>query len=58
MVSSYFPVPTSANGEGIAPLGRPIPNYQIYVLDTDLNPVPIGIKGELYIGSVAWHVGI
>jgi len=36
---------------GMVPLGKPLSNGKVYVLDTELNPAPVGVRGEIYIGG-------
>ncbi len=60
VINLYGPTETTVQasahriGESVReapPIGRPLPNTQIYVLDGAMAPVPIGIAGELYIGG-------
>lgn len=46
-LSTYHPDPWPAN----MPIGRPFPGRSAYILDQQLQPVPLGLYGELYMGG-------
>ncbi|KAF9210229.1 hypothetical protein BGZ59_009710, partial [Podila verticillata] len=62
VINSYGPTETSVSttlwkwhsdfSGHMVPIGRPLPNKRVYLLDTHGNPVPLGVLGEIYIGGV------
>ncbi len=48
--ATYVTMERIERGEPVT-IGRPMPNVTTYILDSALAPVPIGVRGELYVGG-------
>jgi amino acid adenylation domain-containing protein len=55
VTSTVYPVPADLGGEAgptEIPIGRPMANTEVYLLDDRLQPTPLRIPGEMYLGGV------
>ncbi|WP_416986970.1 amino acid adenylation domain-containing protein, partial [Streptomyces sp. T028] len=44
-------IPVEPTRSGLPPIGRPLPNTRVYVLDASLSPAPPGVVGEMYVAG-------
>src|SRR5207244_2548082 len=48
---TYRPLVAADFDADVSPIGQPIPDLQLSLLDSHLNPVPAGVPGELFVGG-------
>ncbi|MGE5339900.1 MAG: amino acid adenylation domain-containing protein [Candidatus Omnitrophota bacterium] len=49
--ASYYPVNDLADHAAMIPIGKPLSNTSLYILDRYMNLLPVGVQGELFIGG-------
>ncbi|MFJ6569606.1 amino acid adenylation domain-containing protein [Streptomyces sp. NPDC091292] len=50
--ATSYRIEPDAELPAVIPIGRPLDNMQVFVLDGHMQPVPVGVAGELFIGGV------
>ncbi|WP_198161167.1 condensation domain-containing protein, partial [Anabaena sp. CA = ATCC 33047] len=55
--TTLYSVPSPSENQRYTPIGKPVNNAQIYLLDQHLQAVPIGIPGEIYIAGIGLAQG-
>ncbi|WP_053760714.1 non-ribosomal peptide synthetase [Streptomyces sp. AS58] len=57
VLTTCFPLRSAQDVPDVVPIGGPMANKRVYVLDAALQPVPVGVPGELYIGGLGMARG-
>ncbi|MDQ3981472.1 MAG: non-ribosomal peptide synthetase, partial [Actinomycetota bacterium] len=55
--ATYYRIERVPEGATSIPIGRPIANTKVHVLDPAMNPVPVGVPGEIHIGGPGLATG-
>jgi non-ribosomal peptide synthetase component F len=56
-IAALHPIPGAVPEADSIPIGEPIGGAELYVLDRWLNPVPVGVPGEVYVGGPSLSLG-
>lgn len=51
VATTYYEILSIPENSATIPIGRPITNARVYLLDRHMRPVPIGLQGEIYVGG-------